>query len=911
MPRFLLAPAVLALCLISSPVIAQEKSQSGGESLPELELAFYRVLAPVALPRPFLADEGRPAWQLSDHFDALPIDLGEADLVQFDALASARRMGIGWRDEEADLDGWLPFDTEETRFEREDFLGGAVTFVEPKAFASVELKIQSRFPLRLRLDGEILATKTSLEKPDAEAGTLTKTLALDPGRHALVIESLRPAKTAAAWTMRATLKGEAVSQEALDAETFLHGYWVAPRFDLPDFIDSRGITDVSISTGGRYIAVSYAEPATPADHRERWTEIRDAETWAEIREIREAIAFRWTDNEDEYFYREARQGKQVIRLGTVGGLESDATPPLEGLVDAHRFLPGFIVTLRREKKKGEEKRDVRRWRGPWDRADSFRVMHRIWWIRSGGPMQFDERDGNRSLVAAGDSALSVEDIDESRGVILVSRPDRTMKERPFSRSELWEIDVDSGEALRLATPTWFRAARFACDGDEILVSAGVSAFGEIGRDPRLGAETIPNEYDTQLYLVPTRNRRAPRCLTRDFDPAIEKAIWNPVDGQIYASARTGTEIGLFRLNLDASGSDAKWERLRFDRDRAPRERGRPLEVIDDFDLETRRGRVALRGSGSRLPPTVMVLDSDRGVLQRRSEGPALEEQVDYRFGICPPGVEDFDVTMADGTVVKGRVHLPSRYESRFRWPAIVYYYAGTVPTDRSFGGRYPKNYWAEKGYIVYVITPSGATGFGQEMSARHVNDWGERSQRELIACTEAFLDAWKSVDRDRVGCIGASYGGFTTMSLMTKTDLFKTGIAHAGISSLASYWGEGYWGYLYSAVATAGKYPWNAPDLYVDRSALFHADKMQGSLLLLHGDADTNVPPGESRQLYTALKLLDKPVEYLEFADENHHILHLPRRRLWAKSIVAWFDRELKGETGWWQHLHPEEASGR
>jgi dipeptidyl aminopeptidase/acylaminoacyl peptidase len=143
------------------------------------------------------------------------------------------------------------------------------------------------------------------------------------------------------------------------------------------------------------------------------------------------------------------------------------------------------------------------------------------------------------------------------------------------------------------------------------------------------------------------------------------------------------------------------------------------------------------------------------------------------------------------------------------------------------------------------------------------------------------------------------------MLLQTRTDMFAAAIAHAGISSISSYWGEGYWGFLYSAIATADSYPWSRKDLYVAQSPLFHADKISTPLLLLHGSVDTNVPPGESTQLFTALKLLGREVEYIQILDQDHHILTYNKRILWTKTILAWFDRWLKYEPEWWQFLYP------
>lgn len=223
---------------------------------------------------------------------------------------------------------------------------------------------------------------------------------------------------------------------------------------------------------------------------------------------------------------------------------------------------------------------------------------------------------------------------------------------------------------------------------------------------------------------------------------------------------------------------------------------------------------------------------------------------------------------------------------------------------RDFGGRYPKNLYAAQGYVVYVLQPSGAVGFGQKFSSLHVNDWGIRVAEEIIGGVKKFLAAHPFVDSKRVGCIGASYGGFMTMLLLTRTDIFSAGIAHAGISSISSYWGEGYWGYGYSAIATANSFPWNRKGIYVNQSPLFHADKITTPLLLLHGSADTNVPPGESTQLYTALKILGREAEYIQILGENHHIMTYNQRIIWTKTILAWFDKWLRNQPEWWNDLY-------
>jgi dipeptidyl aminopeptidase/acylaminoacyl peptidase len=106
-------------------------------------------------------------------------------------------------------------------------------------------------------------------------------------------------------------------------------------------------------------------------------------------------------------------------------------------------------------------------------------------------------------------------------------------------------------------------------------------------------------------------------------------------------------------------------------------------------------------------------------------------------------------------------------------------------------------------------------------------------------------------------------------------------------------------------VATSGSYPWNRRDIYVDNSPIFHADKVNTPILLTHGTSDPNVPPGESDQFFTALKILGKEVEYLLVDGQQHWMIDHAKRLKWSASIVAWFDRWLKDSPEWWNALYP------
>ena len=214
--------------------------------------------------------------------------------------------------------------------------------------------------------------------------------------------------------------------------------------------------------------------------------------------------------------------------------------------------------------------------------------------------------------------------------------------------------------------------------------------------------------------------------------------------------------------------------------------------------------------------------------------------------------------------------------------------------------------FAAQGYVAYSLNPRGTVGYGQSFAADHLNAWGTKTADDIIGAVKAFVAAHPFVDATKIGCTGASYGGFMTQYLQTRTDIFAAAVSHAGISSISSYWAGGYWGLSYSTVASEGSFPWNNPDLYTKHSPLFNADKIHTPLLLLHGTADVNVPPSESTAMYNALKILGRTVELVEITGEDHHILEPERQDRWMQTIQAWFAKYLQGKSQWWDHLYPK-----
>jgi dipeptidyl aminopeptidase/acylaminoacyl peptidase len=309
----------------------------------------------------------------------------------------------------------------------------------------------------------------------------------------------------------------------------------------------------------------------------------------------------------------------------------------------------------------------------------------------------------------------------------------------------------------------------------------------------------PNE---AMGSLTARHGIAPgRGAFREFDPAIRTATWSRFDDAIYVKRPSETAFSSIATTPRPGASRSSMGRGSRSRSAIAANRGRRVHHERTWSP---------RAVGKILQAVPLASSILRAAIFERSR----------KARRAPFAAKN-------GRTIDGRVYLPPGFteSARATLPGDVYYYGGTNPVERD-SADVTKEWWAAPGSGVRAPTLR-ATGYGQALSAVHVNDWGQVRSEEILDVTRAFLAAYPAVDAKRVGCIGASYGGFMTMLLVTKTDLFAAAVSHAGISNLASYWGEGYWGYSYGSARDRDSFPWNRKELYVEQSPLFHADKVK------------------------------------------------------------------------------------
>lgn len=806
-------------------------------------------------------------WKISDPVNVfLPAfsDKSSVDGKKFDktALLESALSGIeeitSWRELETGNDSIIP------GINGRDQLVQMTGFLRTDRWTKADITISTNAMFELYLDGRKIKSQTNVSDKPVKTG-----ITVDNGIHQLMLKLLTT-KDYLVFSAEAAASGKD-SKAVFDWSTNPQR-----KLTINDILEGETVSNASLSPSGKFLLINVSEVLPGSGKTQSYTRIYDTELKKNLISLRNtAIRADWLPSTDRLCYQVTRENISDIYLYDIQKGE-------ETLIAAGLKSPGRITWSPDESyfvfsgtAEADKTGDLKRVFSNEDRIPNSRNRYNLF--------LYNLKTRMVQQLTAGNLSASLHAIRPDGSSILFSVSRTDYSEIPFSKQNLYEMDI---RTLRLDTiwkdKLYGGYCQYSPDGKQLLVTGGPETFGSTG--VKVSEGRIPNSSDTQLYLYDPEKKES-KSLTRDFDPAVERAYWSK-DGMIYLTAVERDYVNLYRLDLKKHSFN------KIDL---------PVDVAGTVDYASDKALAVYSGSSISMPQKLYLLNLRTGKSTLLMD-PKEKQMKDVVFG----NSEEWNFVNKNGTTIYGRVYYPVDYDPAKKYPVIVNFYGGTLPTDRSFGGRYPKNTWAARGYIVYVLQPSGATGFGQDFSALHVNGWGREAIDDIIEGTRKFLSAHPSADAGNVGCIGASYGGFTTMMLQTRTDIFKTAIAHAGISDITSYWGEGYWGYSYSAGATRGSYPWNRRDIYVDNSPLFNADRFSNSILLLHGTSDTNVPVGESLQFYAALKILGKNVEMVLVSGEDHHILDYKKRIEWHNTIIAWFDKMLKDQPDQWNEMYPD-----
>ena len=824
------------------------------------------VQKPVFADIPSVKDEKYNEKQLLSfkYLSSLKVRPEEGDKMEWTELELLK-----WKKKTANSNNEIKLDKPKKEYE----LRYLAFYVENNEWADLKLEITTGNMLEVYVDGNKKDGKYSFETKGEES-QLKSNIHLVANNHIVIFKILSKKQEKASELLQ--INFEIKNKE--NSINLVSGLNSHLYMDINHLMNGVDIKSASISPIGDYYWVKFQMQLSKKE-KESITEIRKVDNNQIVQTFygNEVRSLKWVPNSNSLSYINKVGTKYWIwQWNPENGQKMVLASELED-INAYKWSSNkeFLIFSKYEQAE-KNKTGLKQVQGMPD--------HWPWYRNRGNLFIYDILSGVEKPLTHGYYGNNLVDISPNGRYILFSQHIYDESLRPYSKQILMRFDRRSSEIDTLWNKFGSGRVSFSPDGKQLLVLAGPVFFGDIGKNVK--ESQIPNDYDSQAFIYNLDTKEV-EAISKEFNPKIESAYWSQYNkDQIFFKVSDRTYNYVYRYDVNTN----TYNRLELE-----------MDVVNSTSYADSQPLLLYYGSSISTPKKLYMAkldDSSTHLL----DYPEENFFADVKFG----KTEDWNFINAEDVTIEGRIYYPPQFDENKEYPMIVYYYAGTSPTERNFRGRYPKNLFAANGYIVYVLQPSGATGYGQEFSAKHVNNWGKTVADEIIQGAKGICETHSFIDKDRVGIIGASYGGFMTMYLTTQTDFFSAAISHAGISSISSYWGEGYWGYLYSQVASAESFPWNNKDLYVEQSPLFHADKVTTPILLLHGNSDTNVPPGESRQFYTALKLLQKEVELIEIDKQDHHIKDYNKRILWQKTILAWFDKHLKKQVDWWNHLYPK-----
>ncbi len=364
-------------------------------------------------------------------------------------------------------------------------------------------------------------------------------------------------------------------------------------------------------------------------------------------------------------------------------------------------------------------------------------------------------------------------------------------------------------------------------------------------------------------------------LTDGFEYDVDETVWSPDSKSIFFLATKHAEAQLWELAL----------------------KGRKIRQIttgmhDYTSLDLQAGKLLAGRQSYTLPTDLYLVDPKTGRADQLTH-----ENKETLDRLSPIFVEKRWVKTTDGGNMLVWVILPPNFDKTKKYPALLFCQGGPQSAvSQFFSYRWNMRLMAEQGYIVIAPNRHGVPSFGKAWNEQISGDYsGQNIQDYLTAVDEVKKEPW--VDADRLGCVGASYGGYSVFYLAgVHQKRFKAFIAHAGIFNLEMQYmtTEEMW----FANWDMGGAPWEKDNAVAQRTFANSPHKLVGNwdtpILVIHGERDYRILAGQGMAAFNAAKLRGIPAELLIYPDENHWILRPQNALLWQRTYFDWLDKYLK-----------------
>jgi dipeptidyl aminopeptidase/acylaminoacyl peptidase len=437
------------------------------------------------------------------------------------------------------------------------------------------------------------------------------------------------------------------------------------------------------------------------------------------------------------------------------------------------------------------------------------------------------------------------------------------------KTDIYAVDVATGERrLVTATTGLYNHPSVSPDGTRV-------AF--LGTDD---AESSPrNTHVAVIDLAGGQHRWVSSALDRTFAPYpdTQRPHWLD-DSTLLVAMEDRGNVHLYRVAADGP--------------RAPEPVWDEQGCVTGYDAAA--GVVAFTLSTPTSPGELFVTDGDTA---RRLTDLTASFGAQAKLRPC----EQFTVASADGAVdLDAWLLTPAELDEAGSYPMLVNVHGGPFT---QYGNRFfdEVQMQARAGYVVLWCNPRGSSGreeaFGRAICGPPLGGagWGSVDYADLMSVVDAALEQFPYLDPHRLGILGGSYGGYMTSWVVGHTDRFAAACSERAANNLLT---------LESTSDAAGAFRTeigrshlDAPELYLAMSPITYVRNITTPLLILHSESDLRCPIEQAEQLFVAMRLLEKDVEFVRFPAESHELSRSGspvHRRQRAEIILEFFDKHLK-----------------
>jgi dipeptidyl aminopeptidase/acylaminoacyl peptidase len=317
-------------------------------------------------------------------------------------------------------------------------------------------------------------------------------------------------------------------------------------------------------------------------------------------------------------------------------------------------------------------------------------------------------------------------------------------------------------------------------------------------------------------------------------------------------------------------------------------------ILNEFSTVNGK-RTAFVADAAQHPAEVFFMEEGDQKPRRLTYNNPVLQEVD--FG----NQEMVTYEASDGREIQGVLVRPVNEDPNKRYPLLTVVHGGPeAHYDMGWLTDYdePAQVMAARGYAVFYPNYRGSTGRGIEFLKSSQGDLAGKEFDDIVDGVDYLIEQGL-VHEDKVGVTGGSYGGYATAWLSTKySDRFAAGAMFVGVSDNISKWGTSDIPQELYLVHTRERI-WENWDFYLKRSPIYHTDKAQTPLLILHGKEDTRVNPGQSYEMYRYLKVRSEvPVRLVLYPGEGHGNSKASSKYDFQLRLLRWMDHYLKGPGG-------------